>query len=583
VFGSGRQAGRWSAALDRLQARAPLLARPATGFAAPPEPRSIGCAARGVQLLAGQFLFAGRLIEAPGAALFDILPPDRAYSDALHGFGWLDDLAAVGDADAQQRAQDWTRDWIARFGTGRGPGWTPAVTGRRVLRWIHHGDQLLDGQSDPDRREFFRVLTRQSRFLSRRSRAAPAGLPRIEALAGLISSRLALAGLARRVGPAMAALDRECALSIDAEGGRPDRNPEALLEVFSLLVWSAEALRGANRLPMPGHQAAIGRIAPMLRALRHADGGLARFHGGGRGIEGRLDEALGASGVRTGSGAAPAAALAMGYARLWGGRTTVIADAAEPPSGASAHASTLAFELTSGRRPVIVSCGSGAAFGPEWRRAGRATASHSTLAIEGFSSSRLGRGGAVRRHLPDQLADRARVTQARLTRGAEGMSLAMAHDGWAATHGLTHARELHLSADGRALRGEDILGALGPGDRKRLDRVLKAARGAGLRFALRFHLHPDVIPALDPAASEVALSLKSGETWVFRHDGAAELTVEPSVYLDSARLAPRATLQIVLAAALTSFACQIDWTLAKSQDTPLAIRDLDREALPAGG
>ena len=26
-----------------------------------------------------------------------------------------------------------------------------------------------------------------------------------------------------------------------------------------------------------------------LRALRHADGGLARFHGGGRGIDGRLD------------------------------------------------------------------------------------------------------------------------------------------------------------------------------------------------------------------------------------------------------------------------------------------------------
>jgi uncharacterized heparinase superfamily protein len=264
----------------------------------------------------------------------------------------------------------------------------------------------------------------------------------------------------------------------------------------------------------------------------------------------------------------------------------VIVDAAGPPGGAAglfAHASTLAFELTAGRRPVIVSCGSGAAFGPEWQRAGRATASHSTLAIEGFSSSRLGRGGAVRRHHPDLLADRARVTQARLTRGAEGMSLAMAHDGWVATHGLTHARELHLSADGRSLRGEDILGALGPGDRKRLDRVLKGARGAGLRFALRFHLHPDVVAALDPAGSEVSLALKSGETWVFRHDGAADLSVEPSVYLDHRSLAPRATLQIVLAAALTDVACQIDWTLAKSADTPLAIRDLDREALPAGG
>jgi uncharacterized heparinase superfamily protein len=563
-----------------MLARAPLLARPAAGFVAPPDPRSIGRVALGRQLIAGRFLFAGRLIEAPGAALFDILPPDRDYADALQGFGWLDDLAAVGDEAAQRCAQDWTWDWIGRHATGKGPGWTPALTGRRVLRWIHHGDFLLEGRDAPEARAFFRALTRQVRFLARRGHAAPSGLPRIEAMTALIAARLSLAGMERRVGPAMAAIDRECASAIDADGGIPSRCPEELLEMFSLLVWSAETLRAASRQPLPQHDAAIGRMARTLRSLRHADGGLARFHGGGRGIDGRLDRALASSGVR----AAPATGLAMGYARLWGGRTTVIADAADPPAGsaASAHASTLAFELTSGRRPVIVSCGSGAPFGAEWRRAGRATASHSTLAIDGFSSSRLGTGSAARRRVPDLLTDRARVTQARLTRGAEGTSLALAHDGWVATHGLTHARELHLAANGRSLRGEDILGALNSADHRRLDRVLKDTGGAGLRFALRFHLHPDVDARPDPEAASVLLRLKSGETWEFRHDGAAELSVEPSVYLEKGRLTPRATRQIVLAAALTDFACQIDWTLAKTQDTPLAIRDLDREALPAG-
>ena len=108
--------------------------------------------------------------------------------------------------------------------------------------------------------------------------------------------------------------------------------------------------------------------------------------GGGRGAAG---QALANAGVK----ALPSAGLAMGFARLSGGRTTVIVDAASPPGGGAgrhAHASTNAFELTSGRRPVIVSCGSGAPFGPDWRQAGRATASHSTLAVEGYSSSRLG-------------------------------------------------------------------------------------------------------------------------------------------------------------------------------------------------
>jgi len=41
-------------------------------------------------------------------------------------------------------------------------------------------------------------------------------------------------------------------------------------------------------------------------------------------------------------------------------------------------------------------------------------------------------------------------------------------------------------------------------------------------------------------------------------------------------LQPRATKQIVLAGTAAGFETRIGWTLAKAQDTPLAIRDLDR-------
>ncbi len=169
----------------------------------------------------------------------------------------------------------------------------------------------------------------------------------------------------------------------------PTRNPEDLLEIFTLLNWAAAALGEVGKSIPQAHLDAIERIAPSLRTLRHTDGGLARFHGGGRGPEGRLDYALATSRVKT----RMPDGLAMGFARLSAGRTSVIVDASSPPTGTAsynAHASTLAFELTSGRRPLIVNCGSGATFGPDWRRAGRATPSHSTLCLDGYSSARLG-------------------------------------------------------------------------------------------------------------------------------------------------------------------------------------------------
>lgn len=556
---------------DRLAAWRAGFTRPASGFVSQPEPRSIGMVARGRQLVAGNLLLGGVLVEAPGRTLWEAMSPEPSFIEAAHGFTWLDDLAAAGDLAARARAQDWVFDWIARYGRGKGPGWTPDLTGRRLIRWINHALMLLSGKDRAESEAFFAALTRQTVYLSRRWKAAAPGLPRFEALTGLVCAGLALTGMERLTTPALAALARDCGTEIDSEGGIPTRNPEELLEVFTLLTWVAQTLDEAGRKAPPELTAAIVRIAPTLRALRHADGGLARFHSGGRGLEGRLDHALAQSGIK------PMAitGLAMGFARMAAGRTTVIVDAKSPPEGrasTAAHASTLAFEMTSGRRPVIVSCGSGAPFGAEWRRAGRATASHSTLTIDGYSSSRLGQA--------ERLTDRAQVVPPRSTQGPDGQALLIGHTGWAATHGLTHMRGLELSPDGRALMGQDTLGALTGAERRRFDAVMSSVKLQGVPFSIRFHLHPEVDAQIDLGGAAVSLGLRSGEIWVFRHDGVATLSLEPSVYLEKGRLKPRATKQIVLSARVLDYAAEVGWTLAKAQDTPLAIRDLERDEPP---
>jgi len=108
------------------------------------------------------------------------------------------------------------------------------------------------------------------------------------------------------------------------------------------------------------------------------------------------------------------------------------------------------------------------------------------------------------------------------------------------------------------------------------ERHMTESRMQGVPFCARFHLHPDVEAELDLAGSAVSLTLRSGEVWVFRHDGTGALSLEPSVYLETRRLKPRGTRQIVLSSRVLDFARQIGWTLAKAQDTPQGIRDLAR-------
>ena len=167
----------------------------AHGFVSQPEPKSIGLFARGKQLVSGNIYLAGHLVQAPGQSLWEVVPPEMSFTQAAQGFVWLDDLAALGDGTARSLAQDWTWDWIARYGQGTGPGWTPDLTGRRLIRWIHHAIMLLAGRDTAASDAFYRSLSRQTGFLQRRWSAAAPGLPRFEALTGWIYAGLSLTGM----------------------------------------------------------------------------------------------------------------------------------------------------------------------------------------------------------------------------------------------------------------------------------------------------------------------------------------------------------------------------------------------------
>ena len=582
--------GVWDAAgpeprvADRLRAR--LCLRETRGGDAPafgsaPEPVMIGHPARGRHLLEGKLRFAGHFAEIPeGLPPWGFDLPDPMAAE-LHRFAWLDDLAALGGRAAWAAARLWTLDWTRRFGRGGGAGWTAARTGRRLLALIDHAALIEAG---PHARgfdaAFRRSLGAQARFLARRWRAAPSGPARVEALTGLLRAALALPGAGLPADVAAAALAREADAAVSGDGAIPSRNPERLMELHVRLAWAARALEAGGH-PVPAALTdALGRAAPVLRSLRHADGRLVRMHGAGGGTEGRLDAAF----AQGGSGH-PAERMAMGFARLSEGRVTVIADAAPPPAGLAgrnAHASTLAIEVTAGREALVVSCGSGAPFGPEWRRVGRATAAHSVLGLDGVSSARL-REPVERRGRTLELLDRApeEVARAIGTRrgGAEGdpgaLVLDMSHDGWRESHGLIYRRQIALSRDGREVAGEEVLAAETDRDARLLTLAMEDAADEGIGFAVRFHLHPDTEVAADPGGAAATVALPSGALWELRHDGVGRLAVEPSVHFDSSRLRPVAAQQIVLSGRVEEAATHLRWSLARAGRSRARTRDLE--------
>jgi uncharacterized heparinase superfamily protein len=226
----------------------------------------------------------------------------------------------------------------------------------------------------------------------------------------------------------------------------------------------------------------------------------------------------------------------------------VLVDAGAPPApglDGHAHAGTLSFEMSHGRQRVIVNCGAHPGH-PDWRAVQRATAAHSTLTLAETNSSEVlpqGRPGAV------AIGRRPETVVCRREEGEGAIWLDMSHDGYRTVFRAVHERRLFLDAAGDDLRGEDQLNA-----------------PAGLPFAVRFHLHPEVTAGLVGAGSGVLLRLPGGAGWRLRASG-AEIALEDSVYL-GARDTVRRTQQVVLTGTTREGRTAVKWALKREGQKP---------------
>ena len=115
------------------------------------------------------------------------------------------------------------------------------------------------------------------------------------------------------------------------------------------------------------------------------------------------------------------------------------------------------------------------------------------------------------------------------------------------------------------LTGEDVLFATSGDGQKRFDALLSAERLDGVPFNIRFHLHPDVEVEMGAEGRDASMLLQNGEIWNLRCPGDVQLTLEPSVFLESASTSPRSTNQVVLSGFAMEYSTRVSWIIAKAR------------------
>ncbi len=474
-----------------------------------------GDALRGANLLRGEIELGGvvgRLM--PGG--FDTLSGPPALRAAAHSFVWLRDLRALGTDAARVQARALVGEWIGAASLER-LAQRPDVAGSRITAWLAHYDFFAASADDGFRQALMARLVGDARTLAASLPAEEMDGRALTAVKGLVAAGVALPEQPALLARAQKLLPQEIGRQILPDGTHNERSPGRLLVALQDLT-EIRALLQAGRAPQPpALVSAIERMAPALRALRHADGGLALFNGTREENPALIEAVLTEAGR---AGRVPNTMIEGRFERLAAGRSLLIADVGAPAAPGLdrfAHAGTLSFELSIGRDRMIVNCGGAPAAAGEWRDASRATAAHSTLTIADTSSSELTESGLGRR--PEQVED-----QRQEANGAHWLEAS--HDGWRRPFGAVHRRRLYMAESGDDIRGEDVVEAATPQP-----------------YIIRFHLHPSVDASLQQDGEAVLLRLPAGSGWRLRADG-AKISLEESVYLGGAT--PRRAEQVVL-------------------------------------
>lgn len=526
----------------RLRGRYPLK------LIAVPEDPFVGDVRRGNALLEGRLTFRG---ESIAFADLDFAKPtwSPSFGEYLHSFAWLRDLASVAPREVGVPiAEALMRRWLGEHAEKIGqPAWSAEMWGRRILHWTAHAPLILSSADLIYRSLVLNTLGRGARHLDRAADKAPPGMPRIAAWCGVITAGLLIPGGDTRRQIGEDGLARAIEQAVHEDGGVAARAPYVQLDIIMLLTM-LRAVYDTRRLgPPPAVSAALGRMVPALQGVCHADHGLSSWQGGGPVHPERIDEIIAATGVR----ARPLRqARDWGYQRLALGQSVVIMDAAPPPIArltAGGCASTLAFEMSDGAERLVVNCG-GARTAivqiPQALADGlRTTAAHSTLIVADSNSTAIHADGTLGRGV-------AEVEQAR-QESAVGSRIEASHDGYARRFGFLHRRQLLLSADGRELRGDDMLL---PAGRRR--------KKAASNFAIRFHLGAGVEAAPTADGMAALLRLPSGKLWQFRCRGGS-LTIEDSLWIDPDGR-PVSTQQVVISGDAAAGGETIGWALKRA-------------------
>ena len=480
----------------------------------------------------GRYNFAGEEIHSPNKPLWEPNGVGPWWLAEMHGFSWLRHFKARDGKTSRQYARALISDWIRDGNDRYNPiSWKIDILGRRISAWISYSEMLKEDADTEFLEKFYKLLTSQSKHLSRVIQKKKNEPEVFTALRGLIISGICLSGGNKRYSTAKNILLYALNSQILSDGCHISRRPSITLDILTDLIWIKSSLPENDNL-IEKLDTNITKISHAIRALRLGDGTLLRSNGGKSYSRDAIDKVLDKTGIKLKSKIS-VSLKSSGYERLAAGKSIILLDCSQKEK--SSYNGSLSFEMSVGRDRMIVNCGPTPFNNKKWKKALSSSAAHSTLVINNTNSSSSENYKNLKINVKREV-----------TSGFEIVS--SGHNGYENLFSTLHKRTLKLDARGSLLKG--------------IDNIIS---GPKMNFKIHFHLHPKVNVRLTRNKERILLLIPSGgwEFFISKNNIKLNLNIEESIYVEDNGQVKKSS-QFIINGETSNSGAQIEWCLSKT-------------------
>ncbi len=203
---------------------------------------------------------------------------------SMHTFDFLRDLHTIGDNNSRRLARQCISYWIDCNNLWtkkpwRSPSWHLDILGYRLCNWFGFYDFFAHSADQDFRKRLLVSIGQQYRFLKRGYKKIKDPISRFRALKGLIYAGCALPHEQNQLSKWLANLQICLNEQLDESFNQHSRHPGTVVLLLRDLIDLRLLLRHFYAGQIDNLNDCIVRLAPIVRHLRHGDGGLSSFTG----------------------------------------------------------------------------------------------------------------------------------------------------------------------------------------------------------------------------------------------------------------------------------------------------------------